>query len=281
MKPVDLHTHSRASDGTDSPAALVAKAAAAGLGCIALTDHDSVAGVPEAVAAGKALGLPVVRGCEISTSTEYGEMHILGLWLPAQAPKLEKLLAEMRLGRERRNRTMLARLNELGLEIRPEDLGSHANGSIGRPHIARALLAKGYVDSIGEAFRLYLVKGRPAWEPRRLPKPGPVVELMATLGACVSLAHPFLLRCPAPWLERQIAALRESGLCAIEAWHSAHSEAQIEQARHLARRYGLRLTGGSDYHGANKPGVSLGICGSGQIPGAILDGLRNFATGQL
>lgn len=280
MKPVDLHTHSTASDGTDSPGDLVARAAAAGLGCIALTDHDSVAGVPEAVAAGAALGLPVVRGCEISASTEYGEMHILGLWLPEHAPELNELLTEMRLGRERRNRIMLARLNELGLEIGMDDLASDASESIGRPHIARALLAKGYVGSIGEAFRLYLVKGRPAWEPRRLPKPAAVVELMARLGACVSLAHPFLIRCPAPWLERQVAMLRERGLCAIEAWHSEHNGAQVEQAVSLARRYGLRLTGGSDYHGANKPAVRLGACGSGEIPGEIMDGLRDFAVRQ-
>lgn len=279
MKPVDLHTHSNASDGTDSPSTLVGKGAEAGLGCIAITDHDSTAGLPEAMAAGKALGLQIVRGCEISTSTEYGEMHILGLWLPERIKPLDALLSRLRLDRERRSRTMLAKLNALGFEISMRDIAADGSGSLGRPHIARAMLEKGYVDSIGDAFRLYLAKGRPAWEARHLPQPASVVELLASLGACVSLAHPFLIRCPMPWLERHIAMLREAGLTAIEAWHSAHDKANVEQALSLAGRYGLLLTGGSDYHGRNKPGVMLGRWGNGKlIPGDILERLRSFAS---
>lgn len=274
---IDLHTHTSASDGTDSPEGLVRRAALAGLSALSVTDHDTTSGLPAASAAGAECGLEMIRGCEISSATPYGEMHILGLWLPDPAPALESVLRKMRDGRRERNRGMVDRLKSLGLDISLADVESGARGSVGRPHIARALVAKGHVASINEAFRVYLGRGGRAWLPRTLPDPVTVIRLLADLGACVSLAHPFLMRCPESWLEEQVASFAGEGLTALEAWHSEHTEGQIRQCLALARRYGLCVSGGTDYHGENKPGLTLGRLRDGRpVPHEILDDLKTW-----
>lgn len=259
QKFVDLHTHSTASDGTDSPTTLVTAAKAAGLAAIALTDHDTVAGLEEAQAAGRKLGMDVVRGCEISCSTEHGHLHILGLWLPVDAKPLEERLSWLRQQRDARNVNILRKLQELGLSVSMDEVLAEAKGeSVGRPHIATVLLRKGYVGDKKEAFRKYLGNEGKAYVPRTVLTPEESVRLLSSLGATVSLAHPLLRKLPWDWLEAMVAHLKDCGLDAIEAYHSEHSEAQTRACLELARRHGLAVSGGSDYHGANKPSIALG-----------------------
>lgn len=261
MQPrfVDLHTHTTASDGTDTPAELARKAARLGLAAVAVTDHDTLSGLDEAVRAGREHGLEVIRGCELGVRTPYGEMHLLGLWLPVRADSLEDLIADLRARRADRNRQIVDRLNRLGFSLSYDDVLRHAGGeSVGRPHIAAALLERGHVSSRQEAFARFLGADGAAYVPRALPTPEEGVELMAGLGATVCVAHPMLLRCPASWWEEILPRLKDRGLDGLEAYHSEHSAEDTRQCVELARRYDLGLSGGSDYHGLTKPRVRLG-----------------------
>lgn len=261
MQPrfVDLHTHTTASDGTDTPTELVRKAARLGLAAVAITDHDTLSGLDEAERAGREHGLEVIRGCELGVATPYGEMHLLGLWLPARVDPLEDLLADLRARRADRNRRIVDKLNRLGLPLRYEDVLRCAGGeSVGRPHIAAALLEQGWVTSRQEAFARFLGAGGAAYVPRALPMPEEGVALMAGLGATVCVAHPMLLRCPASWWEETLPRLKACGLDGLEAYHSEHSAEDERLCVDLARRHDLGLSGGSDYHGLAKPRVRLG-----------------------
>lgn len=276
MRFIDLHTHSQASDGTDSPAELVAAAAAAGLAAVALTDHDTLSGLDEAEAAASQQHVEFIRGCELSTRTEHGEMHILGLWLPRQAAALEKRLADIRHKRDNRNAHILEKLAELGIAISMDELQHEAQGeSVGRPHIAALLVKKGVVPNMEAAFREYLGSGGRAYLPREVLEPEEAVRLMAGLGATVSLAHPCLKPVPPGWLEAFVLRLKACGLSAIEAYHSEHSDADIRACVDLAHRLGLGLSGGSDYHGNNKPRIRLGVGYGGlRVPLDILEDLK-------
>lgn len=279
MQPrfVDLHTHTTASDGTDSPSELIRKAAALKLAAVAVTDHDTLSGLDEAEAAGKELGVEVIRGCELGVQGKYGEIHLLGLWLPRRSASLEAELARLRLHREERNRGMLERLRALGVDIPYEEVLAEAKGeSVGRPHIARVLLKRGVVGSFAQAFELYLGYYGAAYVPRRLPTPEEGVRLMAESGALVSFAHPMLIRCPPAWFDEIVPRLKEAGLGAIEAYHSEHSSRDERFCVELAARYGLGLSGGSDYHGTAKPGVRLGRGkGSLRVTEALLEALKS------
>lgn len=272
---VDLHTHSTASDGTDSPAALVARAHDAGLAAIALTDHDTLGGLEEGEEAARGLGISFIRGCEISTRSDAGEHHILGLWVPREAAPLENWLEAVRQRRNERNAEMVARLRALGFDISLEEVRARAQGSVGRPHMAALLVEKGYAQDTGEAFRDYLgIKGK-AFVPKRVPAPDEAVRVLNEVGATAVLAHPFL-NSPAPELvEALTRRLVEHGLDAIEAWHTSHSEAHTRECVDLAARLGLGLSGGSDYHGANKPGIQPGTGYGGlRVPVTVLEALR-------
>lgn len=272
---VDLHTHSTASDGTDSPAGLMARAHALGLRAVALTDHDTLAGLPEAEEAARHLGIGFIRGCEISTRSEAGEHHILGLWVPHEAEALESWLAAVLGRRNERNAEMVSRLRALGLDITLEEVRARASGSVGRPHMAAVLVEKGYVQDTNEAFREYLgVKGK-AFVPKRVPAPEEAVSVLKKMGASAVLAHPFL-NAPAPEAVEALARrLVASGLEAIEAWHTRHSESDTRHCVDLAARMGLGLSGGSDYHGTNKPGIQPGTGYGGlRVPVAVLEALR-------
>ncbi|MBQ7456826.1 MAG: PHP domain-containing protein [Desulfovibrio sp.] len=259
MDRIDLHTHTNFSDGTLSPTELVRLAKESGVGCLAITDHDTIDGVAEALVAGKTFGVAVIGGCELSAMTEYGELHILGLWVtPCKA--LLDMLSELRGTRARRNQAMLARLNDLGISLSMEEVRSFAGqGSIGRPHIAQALQARGLVQSVRQAFERYIGAGCPAFVPKESPSPEALVQRLSASGAVVSLAHPFLHHYPNDWLYQRIQSLQAHGLDALEAWHSEHSPEQSKQCRQWAERLGLALTGGSDFHGTTKPGVFLGV----------------------
>lgn len=276
MPFIDLHTHSQASDGTDSPAQLVRNAAAAGLAAVALTDHDTLSGLDEAATAASASGIEFIRGCELSTRTEHGEMHILGLWLPPEAEALERRLADVRHKRDQRNARILDRLADLGIRISMDELLHEARGeSVGRPHIAALLVKKNVVPDMQAAFRDYLGSGGRAYLPKEVLDPEEAVRLMARLGATVCLAHPCLQPLPRDWLEAFILRLRDCGLSAIEAYHSEHSDADTRACIDLACRLDLGLSGGSDYHGANKARLRLGSGYGGlRVPLAVLEDLK-------
>ena len=268
MNRIDLHTHSTASDGTDSPAELIRKAAAAKLAVLALTDHDTLDGLAEAAREAEASDVVFVRGCEISTATPWGEAHFLGLWIPEDAERtatLEKALAEVREKRLARNLRIAEKLRELGMDVTYEAAAALAGGRVvGRPHFAELLCRMGVVESRREAFRRYLGRDGLAYEPRELMSPERAVTLLKSSGALVSMAHPRLLRAPAEELEKLVSSLKESGLDALEAYHSEHDAGDVRLCVDLAAKYGLQLSGGSDYHGLAKPKISIG-CGHGSL----------------
>lgn len=258
MELIDLHTHSTASDGSDTPSQLVARASDAGLRALALTDHDTMAGLEEAEEAAKAKHIEFARGCEISTMTERGEIHILGLWTPRRCQELEDYLALLRNRRLRRNDRIIALLQAQGLNITHENAARHARGAMGRPHIAAAMVDKGYVENIREAFDIWLGRGGRAYVPKTVPQPAEAVRLLAKNGASPVIAHPLLHPAPPGWLKQFAASLVPHGLFGLEAWHSSHSPGQTQEVLETAVMLNLGVSGGSDYHGRVKPDIQLG-----------------------
>ncbi len=275
MELIDLHTHSSASDGTDSPAEIVRKAKELGLCAVALTDHDTVEGLAEAQTAARDLGIKLIRGCEVSSLSDQGEMHILGLWIPQDTRELENLLHDLKAKRQKRNEAIVRKLNALGLNISMDEVRGFARGSQGRPHIAAALQARGYVQSREEAFKEYLGLGGKAYVAKNGPSSLEVTRLLARIGATVSLAHPLLRPRPDAWLGNFVGGLAANGLTALECWHSSMDEAQSLRCLELARRFKLCPSGGSDYHGENRPGISLGFGrGKLRVPALLLEDLE-------
>ena len=285
MQWVDLHTHSTASDGTDSPEQVVCKAARLGLAAVALTDHDTITGLDEAEAAGHKTGVEVVRGCEVSASSPFGEVHILGLWLPPldaagrdpRSALMREAFAELHGQRTERNLKVLANLQDMGIRITYEEVCAEAHGpSIGRPHIAAVLVKRGVATSVADAFHRLLRRGAPAFSPRRLWDMEEAVSFLAGLEATVCLAHPGLIpNCPPDELEQMLATLKEYGLNGIEAYHSEHSPATTRLCVELADKLGLVCSGGSDYHGDAKPHVHLGTGKGGlRVSRNVLDALK-------
>ncbi|WP_369694478.1 PHP domain-containing protein [Mailhella massiliensis] len=262
MTFIDLHTHSTASDGTDSPTELVRKAAQAHLGVLALTDHDTLSGLDEAEEEAGKQNIIFVRGCEISTVTPWGEAHFLGLWIPRSSEKtaqLEAALEKVRAQRKERNLRIAEKLQALGFDVSYEAAEALAGGAVtGRPHFAALLCAMGVVKDRREAFRKYLGRDGLAYEPRRLMSPKEAVSLLKGAGAVVSMAHPRLLRAPVEGLEHLLVGLKEQGLDAVEAYHSEHDAGDVRICVELAARCNLQLSGGSDYHGLAKPNIDLG-----------------------
>ena len=297
MRPyIDLHLHSTASDGSYSPTEVVELAARAGITVMALTDHDTTAGLDEAQEEAEDHGIELVRGCELSCATEYGHVDFLGLWVPENDPVLEDKLDFLRSARGRRNQAMLAKLAELGMEI---DLSECAEAqkdktcaysdmplagvcglsTLGRPHIALELVRKGYVKTSKEAFDRFIGQDKPAYVPKEDFAPQEAVRLLSESGAVVLVAHPMLIRCPAPWLDEFVASLIPHGLDGMEAYHSEHSNSGVRRVLELTSRLGLLVSGGSDFHGASKPGIRIGQgYGSLRVPESILDSLKERAA---
>ncbi|GIU92575.1 MAG: phosphatase [Acidimicrobiia bacterium] len=270
---VDLHTHSTASDGSDTPTELVSKAARAGLTAIALTDHDTQEGVPEALAAAQKEGIELVPGVELSLDWPQGGMHLVVLWLPPGPGPLQDRLAELRRGRDRRNIEIVERLNQLGLDITIEEVAARAgDGSVGRPHIAAVLVEKGYCADIADAFDRYLASGRPAYVHRPRLAPEEAISLARAGGAVPVLAHPHTLGLDAPGeMADLLERLTGAGLVGIECHYGAYDEGGRRGMVALAERFGLVPSGGSDYHGSYKPGVELGTGKVGLgVPDSVL-----------
>ncbi len=256
MSRVDLHMHSTASDGRYSPTELVSRAAAAGLAVMAITDHDTVDGIPIALQAARGFsGLTVVPGVEISTDVPQGEVHLLGYYIDCNNEELRQKLAEMRVSRLERAQGMLAKLKSLGMPLEWERVRQIAgSGSVGRPHIAQAMLEKGYISSIREAFNRYLGWGGPAYVERKKLTPEEAVELVLRASGIPVLAHPYTV----PGTEDLVASLHKKGLAGIEAYYAGYSTEQINSLLVLAERYNLIPTGGSDFHGLEASEAALG-----------------------
>jgi 3',5'-nucleoside bisphosphate phosphatase len=271
---IDLHAHTRASDGADTPEELVAAAARAGLEALAVTDHDTVEGVAAARRAGAELGVEVLPGCEITAAVRGRVVHLLayGEGLLA-AGALERVEAARR-QRAERNHAIGRKLEALTGVGQRHAVALAGGAALSRAHFARALVEHGAVGSVAEAFDRYLSNGRPAYVPAPSLPAGDVVELVRGLGGVVVLAHPGRL---APdEREGVVAEAIAAGVDGLEAWHSQHD---LDDQRHwlaTARRQGLLVTGGSDYHGTHKPGVHLGAGRDGnvRVPPDVLDDLR-------
>jgi predicted metal-dependent phosphoesterase TrpH len=273
---VDLHCHSTASDGTLAPADVVRLARDSGLVGLALTDHDTIAGLAEAAATAREIGVQFLPGIEISCEVPRpATMHVLGYGVDIESPQLKELTSQLMAGRDDRNPRIIARLNELGVAITIAEAEAQAGGDVlGRPHIAAVLLKKGYVSSIKQAFDKYLGQGGTAYFDRDRPDPRRGLELIRQAGGLPVLAHPVQLRTENDaQLERVVKDLADLGLGGIEVIHSDHDDAMIEKYSRLADRYGLLKTGGSDFHGTNKKDIQLGVARGRRIPRAFLDNL--------
>lgn len=278
MELIDLHVHSNASDGTLSPSAVVALAAEKGLTAIALTDHDTIAGIPEALKAAASLPLEVIPGIELSCHYEGEEIHILGLYVdPADPAFLSEINGLLRL-RERRNDEMIRRFSEDGMTFTRKELtAGNPDTVITRAHFARVLLEKGYVSSMDQAFKKYLKYGS-RWCPKKETiAPSHALQILTACGASPVLAHPYQYHLGDARLDELIASLKEEGLAGLEVYHSSNNQYESGKLKALAVKYGLFPTGGSDFHGGNKPDIDLG-CGRGnlRVSSLLLDDIRRI-----
>lgn len=254
----DLHTHSTASDGQYRPAELVKLAKERGIELLALTDHDTLEGLEEGVRAGEEQGVWVLRGVELG-AREYRNLHILGYGFSPKAKGLRELCAWMKQGRDQRKYRILDFLREKGLELTLEEVEAIAGGAIiARPHFAQAMVKRGYVRTTREAFDRYLDTGEYAKIERPKPDARTCVETVKAAGGRVSLAHPYQIGLGDEALEELVRTLAGYGLDAIECYYPKHTPEQEALYLRLAKRYGLHVTGGSDFHGERvKPEVRL------------------------
>ncbi|MFH1031010.1 MAG: PHP domain-containing protein [Chloroflexota bacterium] len=256
MSRIDLHLHSTASDGRFCPAEIVRKSAAAGLAVIALADHDTVDGIPAALEAAKSFpGLRVIPGVEVNTDVDKGEIHILGYFINYTDIDLQVALERLRGSRVIRAQKMIAKLKNLGLPIEFERVkGLAGSGSIGRPHLALAMLEKGYITSVKDAFNRYIGWGGPAYVKREKITPAEAVELILKAGGLPVLAHPFTFSDP----EGIIFELQKKGLIGIEVYYNNYIAEEVKRLVKLAERYHLLTTGGSDFHGLDITETPIG-----------------------
>jgi len=281
---VDLHCHSTASDGTLSPAEVVALAVSCGLSALALTDHDTIGGVAEAAEAAAKSGIDFMPGIEISCDVPRpATMHLLGYGVDLVSPVLLDLTTRLIGGRNDRNPRIIQKLNELGVAITMEEVEAEAGGNVvGRPHIAAILHRKGYVSSIKQAFDKYLAQGAPAYFDKERLTARQAIELVQQSGGLAVLAHPVQLRTENDaQLERIVKDLTDLGLAGIEVIHSDHDAALVEKYTSLADRYGLLKTGGSDFHGTNKKNISLGTANGRRVPREFFDRLVERVAGPM
>ncbi len=273
---IDLHTHSSASDGTDSPTELIRRAAAAGLSAVALTDHDTLSGLGEARAAASQAGIRLIPGTELSVNHDGLKLHMLVHFLEPENGPLQDRLAELRAGRLERNGKIIAKLQELGYEIDDTDVDAQAGGeTVGRPHIADALVAKGFVSTRAEAFDGLLSDGGAAYVERPRLTATKAISLAGASGAVTTVAHPYTIDRNAETFPALFAELHDLGLSGLEAYYPEHSKDLQEHLATLAKDLGLVATGGSDYHGTGKPGLELGSgFGDLLVPDTVLTELE-------
>ena len=272
---IDLHSHTNESDGTCSPAELVEEAVRAGVTTLGITDHDTFSGYDQAVGFAQAAGLGLVCGIELSTKLHGRSVHLLGYFFEANGlAEFREWVLDLQASRRERNARLAERLRELGFDITLEEAEARGRGMTGRPHFAQIMMEKGYVSSIREAFDQYLDESAKGYVYRREPQFAESVEHIRKAGGIASLAHPIRVNGDVPAL---MPELRDAGLSAIEAYHSDHDAHYTELYLGLAEKYGMLVTGGSDYHGAVKPGVKLGTGYGGnlRVPEDLVEKLRD------
>lgn len=295
MPPIDLHVHSSCSDGTFSPTGLVDYAREKGLAAFALTDHDTVDGLDEAIQYAEKLRkeqtctqtaessgtdprlIPeVIPGIELSSEYQGADIHVVGLFIDYHDEDFCSKLREFVDSRDDRNEKMCARLRQAGVPITYEELqAAYPNSVITRAHYADLMLAKDYIKSRQEAFDRYIGDHAPCYISREKITPAQAVELILHASGIPILAHPILYHMSEERLDKLVYELKEAGLMGIEAVYSTYSTSDERQIRSLAKKYDLLLSGGSDFHGANKPGLDLGI-GYGKlfVPLSLLEKMK-------
>lgn len=272
---IDLHSHTNESDGTFTPEQLIEEASCAGVDVLGITDHDTFAGYDQARTSARAAGLELVCGIELSTKLHGHSVHLLGYFFGTNHEQQEfrQWVLEMQASRRDRNRRLAARLQELGFDITLEEAEARGKGMTGRPHFAQLMVEKGYVNGFREAFDEYLDESAKGYVYRAEPGFAEGVERIRSAGGIASLAHPVRVRGDVAALMPELCA---AGLNAIEAYHSDHTPADTDMYLGMARRYGLLVTGGSDFHGAVKPEVKLGTGHNGNlnVPESVMERLR-------
>ncbi|MCF6291244.1 MAG: PHP domain-containing protein [Desulfobacterales bacterium] len=262
MEYIDLHTHSSCSDGTMSPAAVVDWAATSGLKVMALTDHDTMAGVAAALARGRKKGIEVVPGVELSVRHGPTPIHLLGYWPQPDDIGLRQRLQGIQAARQERNQRIVARLNRLGIAVRMEELRqAAADGQIGRPHIARLLVAKGVVKDVNQAFAIYLRRGAAAYVERSRFEANEAIAVIQRAGGMAVLAHPGQLDPSPAVISGLLTALKDQGLAGVEAYYPSHSPKVTSLLKQMAKGLDLVVTGGSDFHGEDRRGALPGLTG--------------------
>ena len=258
MKIVDLHVHSTKSDGSYTPRELVEYAVKKGLAAFALTDHDTTEGLAEAFLAAEGKDIEMIPGIEFSTEYQGKDIHILGLYIDYEGEEFRKYLKDFQESRRNRNEKMCKKLVEHGVDIGYEELKERFPGAVlTRAHYARFLWEEGYVSSMKEAFDRYIGDHAPCFLPREKVTPVQAVKLILKAGGVPILAHPVLYGMSDKRLEELVAELKEAGLKGIEAVYSTYNSGEERQMKKLAGKYGLLISGGSDFHGAAKPGLDL------------------------
>ena len=271
---IDLHSHTNESDGSCSPAQLVAEAVRAGVDVLGITDHDTFAGYDHALPEARARGVELVCGIELSTKLHDHSVHLLGYFLKNHGLLgVRDWVLEMQASRRERNVRLAARLQELGFDITVEEAQARGRGMTGRPHFAEIMVEKGYATSYRQAFDEYLDESAKGYVYRHEPQFAEAVARILTAGGIASLAHPVRVKGD---VAAMMPELCDAGLNAIEAYHSDHGAEDTELYLGLAQRYGLMVTGGSDFHGTPKPEVQLGTgcAGNLHLPDDLLEKLR-------
>ncbi len=277
MGNVDLHLHTTASDGVLSPSEIVRYAQAKGLQAIAITDHDTIEGCEEGLLEGERIGFEVIPGIEISAEYSPGSMHILGFFLDIHHPFLNERLEYLQKARAERNPKMVAKLNQLGIEITYEEvMKASGGGQVGRPHFANVLLEKKIVRNFQEAFERFLKKGAPAYVDKFRFTSKEALHFIREARGVAVLAHPNTLGVNRySELEKIILQLVDEGLQGIEVYYPEHSSAEVAQYKTLADRYNLLSTGGTDYHGIEKNELDIGIGrGEMKLPYSIVEKIK-------
>ena len=271
---IDLHTHSTASDGIYSPTELLQRAKDIGLRILALTDHDSTGGLEEAAQAAAKLDIDLIPGIEINTDVSGGEVHVLGYFPEYARPAFQATLKVLRDARERRGQRMVELLNEEGINVSWERVRQIAQGAVGRPHVAKALLEAGYVQTIGEAFDKYIGTGCFAYVPRYRLTPEDAVRLIASANGLPVMAHPYDLPGIAE-LRNWLPGLSEAGMVGLETYYGPYTPEIEHELRALADEYHLIPTGGTDFHG---PGIHPTPLGGRYVPYEAVERLKAEAA---
>lgn len=277
MKLIDLHTHSTFSDGSMTPDELVCHAKQHGLSAVALTDHDSVSGIDEALKAGEKYGIEVVPGIEFSVQSKT-ETHILGYYIDYKSPLLRRALDSVMDARNARMRHTEQKLRELGFDVTlDEALALAPDGMVGRAHFARVMMNKGMVESVNEAFLKYLGSGKPAYDNTQSLSAYDAVKLINDLGGVSFVAHPHLIRLGDAELTELLTDLKAHGLDGIEGYYNEYTPEMQDYFQAKAKELGLAISGGTDFHAKMKPHIEIGIGqGNMQIPYSVLEGIKNI-----